>query len=194
MPYPCRRGCINSAANEKINFVESKLNDTILDFKNAVEKSEAKLNDAIKDFRGAIEKSEAGFKTAIEKSEAGFKTAISELRSEMRTDREALEKRLQADREMSEKRLQADRETSNARLREDRQASDSRLKWTITTLVASLGVMIALFAFYMNSLLTNVVINGGNGARQQGAPEIHAPADAQARPDETDAETEKISE
>ena len=106
-----------------------------------------------------------------------LKSDVKELKSEIRAS--------DADFKATVKELKSDIAASESRLKGDIAASETRWRWTVGTAIAFLGLMFAVFGFYMNSLVTNAVTDAANGANRQNAAEIRV-----AVPEETGGETE----
>ena len=143
-----RRNYNNHAVLEvKIDYVESKLDETVKSFKEALGKSELKLDESIRNLKET-------FKETIEKSEARLEADRRATEIRLENERLAAERRLAEDRKESEARLAEDRKEFEARLAEERKESRA----TRRALNANFIAAIVLIVTVIGLLIT--VVNG----------------------------------
>ena len=70
-----------SGLDVRVDYVESRLDDTIKDFKESMQKSESRLDGTIKDFKHEMRQMEARHMEAVEKSEARTTEMLKDSRS-----------------------------------------------------------------------------------------------------------------
>ena len=78
-----RRPNSSAVLETRIDYVESRLDDTINNFKEAMQKSESKLDESISSLKEAITKSESNFKEAMQQMENRHQANFTELKSSL---------------------------------------------------------------------------------------------------------------
>ena len=124
----------------KVEYVESKLDETIKDFKEAIAKSDLRHDEAMKSLKEEIAKSEA-------------RLEADRLAYERR--QEATEKRIENERIAAENRLAADREEFNRRFAEERKEWRSHKRW----MYLNFGGLIALIVTVVLALINGSIPN-----------------------------------
>ena len=108
----------NAALEVKIDYVESKLDETVRSLKEAIGKSESKFDEAVRSLKEAIDKSEA----------------------RLEADRQASERRLSEERKVSDARLAEERKESRA----TRRALNANFIGVIALIVMVFGLVVAV--------------------------------------------------
>ena len=117
------------ALETRVDYVESRLDDTINNFKEAMQKSEARLDDTINNF-----------KEAMRKSEARLDESISSLKEAIRDNREAMHQ--------MENRHQANFTELRASLERSIAKAESSRRWTIGSVIT---VALAIIGFIITN-------------------------------------------
>ena len=117
----------------RIEYVESKLDDTINNFKEAMTKLDLKHDESIKSLKESLKESEA----------------------RLEADRKATEARLKADREASEARLKADREEFNIRFAQERREWRETKRWLYINFGGVVAILITIAIAIIGFIITN---------------------------------------
>ena len=120
-----RRYGNRDALEVRVDYVETKLDETVNSFKEALNRLETKLDENVRSLKES------------------FKETIDKLEVRIETDRLASEKRLEIDRLASEKRLEIERIAAESRLADERRESRSIRRQMTATLI---GVGVSIVA------------------------------------------------
>ena len=132
------------ASAVKVGYVESKLDESIKNLKEAMDKADRRHEENMKSIKETMDKADQRHKEAMEKSEA-----------RQEAERKASEARLAADREASEARLKADREEFNKRFAEERKEWHSTKRWLYINFGSVIALIVTIVVAFMNGTTPN---------------------------------------